>query len=113
MPTSTTCGPSSARRAASSRRSGGLAIASPMADRRGPSAQPETPGGSEDRVDRVARQGDARLVRGVGWRLVLFSGGTTLLILLVLGALLYVRVTSSLESTGIVQLDARADSLKA
>ena len=84
-----------------------------MADRREPSAQPETPGGSEDRVDRVARQGDARLVRGVGWRLVLFSGGTTLLILLVLGALLYVRVTSSLESTGIVQLDARADSLKA
>ncbi len=66
----------------------------------------------DDRVDRQARQGDARLVRGVGWRLVLFSGGTTLLILLVLGALLYVRVTSSLETTGIVQLDARAASLK-
>jgi two-component system, OmpR family, sensor histidine kinase CiaH len=66
---------------------------------------------SDDPVDQQARQGDARLVRGVGWRLVLFSGGTTLLILLVLGGLLYLRVTSSLEATGIVQLEARADSL--
>jgi two-component system sensor histidine kinase CiaH len=67
---------------------------------------------SEDRVDVQARQGDARLVRGVRWRLVLFSGGTTLLILLALGALLYVRVASSLETTGVTQLDARAASLK-
>ena len=66
---------------------------------------------SDERVDQQARQGDARLVRGVGWRLVLFSGGTTLLILLVLGGLLYLRVTSSLEATGILQLQARADSL--
>ncbi|HEY7827308.1 MAG TPA: HAMP domain-containing sensor histidine kinase, partial [Candidatus Limnocylindrales bacterium] len=41
-----------------------------------------------------------------------FSGGTTLLILLVLGSLLYLRVTSSLESTGVVQLDARAATLR-
>jgi two-component system sensor histidine kinase CiaH len=67
---------------------------------------------SEDRVDVQARHGDARLVRGVRWRLVLFSGGTTLLILLALGALLYVRVASSLETTGVTQLDARAASLK-
>jgi len=76
----------------------------------------EAPPGSvpanEDRVDQQARQGDARLVRGVRWRLVLFSGGTTLLILLALGALLYVRVASSLETTGVAQLDARAASLK-
>jgi signal transduction histidine kinase len=52
------------------------------------------------------------LLRSVGWRLVLFSGGTTLLILLVLGSLLYLRVTSSLESTGVVQLDARAATLR-
>jgi signal transduction histidine kinase len=52
------------------------------------------------------------LLRRVGWSLVLFSGGTTLLILLVLGSLLYLRVTSSLETTGIVQLDARAASLR-
>ena len=67
---------------------------------------------SDDRVDEQARQGDARLVRRVRWRLVLFSGGTTLLILLALGALLYVRVASSLETTGVAQLDARAASLK-
>jgi len=66
----------------------------------------------EDAVDRQAREGDARLIRGVRWRLVLFSGGTTLLILLVLGALLYQRVSSSLETTGISQLDDRASSLK-
>ncbi|MFI5039882.1 MAG: histidine kinase dimerization/phospho-acceptor domain-containing protein, partial [Solirubrobacterales bacterium] len=52
------------------------------------------------------------MLRRVGWSLVLFSGGTTLLILLVLGSLLYLRVTSSLETTGIVQLDARAASLR-
>jgi two-component system, OmpR family, sensor histidine kinase CiaH len=75
-------------------------------------AEQAEPGASGDRVERQALQGDARLVRGVGWRLVLFSGGTTLLILLALGALLYVRVASSLETTGIAQLDARADSLK-
>jgi signal transduction histidine kinase len=79
-----------------------------MAEQSGPPA----PASGDDRVDRQARLGDARLVRGVGWRLVLFSGGTTLLILLVLGALLYFRVASSLETTGTAQLDARADSLK-
>ncbi len=52
------------------------------------------------------------MLRSVGWSLVLFSGGTTLLILLVLGSLLYLRVTSSLETTGIVQLDARAATLR-
>ena len=65
-----------------------------------------------DRVEQQAREGDARLVRGVRWRLVLFSGGTTLLILLALGALLYVRVSSSLQTAGIAQLDDRANSLK-
>ena len=79
-----------------------------MAEPTGPDAMPS----GDDRVDQQARQGDARLVRGVRWRLVLFSGGTTLLILLALGALLYLRVASSLETTGISQLDARADSLK-
>ena len=67
---------------------------------------------ADDRVDRQALEGDARLVRGVGWRLVLFSGGTTLLILLALGALLYLRVESSLQTAGVTQLDARASSLK-
>lgn len=74
--------------------------------------EPGPPAGGEDRVDRGARQSDARLVRGVRWRLVLFSGGTTLLILLALGALLYVRVASSLAATGITELNARAASLE-
>jgi two-component system, OmpR family, sensor histidine kinase CiaH len=78
-----------------------------MARPRAPAVPP-----SEDRVDEQARQGDARLVRRVRWRLVLFSGGTTLLILLALGALLYIRVASSLETTGVAQLDARASALK-
>jgi len=73
---------------------------------------PVAPGSGVDRVEEQAREGDARLVRGVRWRLVLFSGGTTLLILLALGALLYVRVASSLQTAGVAQLDARADSLK-
>jgi two-component system, OmpR family, sensor histidine kinase CiaH len=72
----------------------------------------EQPSLGVDRVEEQAREGDARLVRGVRWRLVLFSGGTTLLILLALGALLYVRVASSLQTAGVTQLDARADSLK-
>jgi signal transduction histidine kinase len=75
-------------------------------------AEQPLPEAVDDHADRQARQGDARLVRGVGWRLVLFSGGTTLLILLALGGLLYFRVASSLESTGIAQLDARAASLR-
>jgi len=66
----------------------------------------------EDRLDEQAREGDARLVRGVRWRLVLFSAGSTLIILLALGALLYLRAASSLQTAGIAQLDARADSLK-
>ncbi len=76
-----------------------------------PTAEPALTPSADDSLDRQAGSSDARLVRGVRWRLVLFSGGTTLLILLVLGALLYVRVSSSLESTGIAQLDSRASSL--
>src|ERR1019366_2017560 len=105
MPMSTTCAPSWALPALSSRRSEGSATALPM-------TEPGPPAVGEDRVDRGARQSDARLVRGVRWRLVLFSGGRTLLILLALGALLYVRVASSLAATGITELDARAASLE-
>jgi two-component system sensor histidine kinase CiaH len=67
---------------------------------------------AESPEDLQARRDDSRLLRSVRWRLVRFSGGTTLLILLVLGSLLYLRVTSSLETTGVVQLDARAATLR-
>src|SRR5450755_506578 len=104
----TTCARSLGRRARSSRRSGGSATGWPVAE----AQLPTGPASGVDRVEEQAREGDARLVRGVRWRLVLFSGGTTLLILLALGALLYVRVASSLETTGVAQLDARASALK-
>lgn len=52
--------------------------------------------------------GDAALVRRVRWRLLAWSGGTTLVALVVLGALLYTAVAWSLASTGEEQLRDRA-----
>jgi signal transduction histidine kinase len=57
-------------------------------------------------------EADARLLRRVGWRLVAFSGGSTLLVLLVLGIALYVSVASSLESNGLASLDRRAAAIQ-
>jgi len=50
---------------------------------------------------------DARLVRHVWRNLTLWSGGTTLLVLLALSAVLYTAVAGSLANTGIDQLAAR------
>ena len=50
---------------------------------------------------------DARLVQRVWRNLTLWSGGTTLLVLLALSAVLYTAVAGSLASTGISQLEAR------
>ncbi|HET9853147.1 MAG TPA: HAMP domain-containing sensor histidine kinase [Candidatus Limnocylindrales bacterium] len=55
---------------------------------------------------------DARLLRGVRWRLVLFSGGSTLLVLLVLGIGLYASAASSLESNGLASLERRAAAIQ-
>jgi signal transduction histidine kinase len=52
--------------------------------------------------------GDAALVRRVRWRLLAWSGGTTLIALFALGALLYAAVAWSLTSSGEQQLRARA-----
>ncbi len=57
--------------------------------------------------ERAADAADARLVRGVRRNLVLWSGLTTLVVLLVLGVALYVAVAGSLERSGMAQLDAR------
>ena len=65
--------------------------------------------GPADSVDAGAAEGDARLVRAVRWRLVLFSGGSTLLLLVVLATALYASVANSLASASIGQLRARAD----
>jgi signal transduction histidine kinase len=54
---------------------------------------------------------DARLLQRVRWQLVAFSGGATLVVLLVLGALLYWIVATTLASNSVAQLQARCDGL--
>jgi signal transduction histidine kinase len=51
---------------------------------------------------------DAALVRRVRWRLLAWSGGTTLAALVILGSLLYATVAWSLATTGEQQLRDRA-----
>ncbi len=76
-----------------------------------PEGRPARP--AEDAAEQQAVAADARLVRSVRWRLVAWAGGTTLLVLLALGALLYVSVARSLESAGRRQLEDRADVIRA
>ena len=60
----------------------------------------------------VTRNGDAiQLVRSVRWRLVLFSGGATLAVLLLLGVAIYTAVSSSLTDQGVGQLAERAQPM--
>jgi signal transduction histidine kinase len=58
-----------------------------------------------------ASEADAQLLRRVGWRLVAWSGGSTLLVLVVLGLALYVSVASSLEATGVAALEQSAGAI--
>ncbi|HEU5325647.1 MAG TPA: HAMP domain-containing sensor histidine kinase [Candidatus Limnocylindria bacterium] len=51
--------------------------------------------------------GDARLLSGVRWRLVLFSAGSTLVLLVVLGSALYFSTQASLAASATTQLEAR------
>ena len=60
----------------------------------------------------AAEAADARLLRHVRRNLVLWSGGTTLLVLLALAVALYVAVAGSLANAGIAQLDARMATIK-
>ncbi|MFN2484637.1 MAG: sensor histidine kinase [Candidatus Limnocylindria bacterium] len=55
--------------------------------------------------------GDARLVARVRWRLVAWSAGSTLVVLLLLGTALYGAVRASFDRTGTAQLEQRAQSL--
>jgi signal transduction histidine kinase len=59
-----------------------------------------------------ASETDAGLLRGVGLRLVAWSGGSTLAVLLALGVALYLSVASSLEATGVAALDQRAQEIR-
>jgi signal transduction histidine kinase len=68
--------------------------------------------GSGDPADQRAVAADGRLIRGVRWRLVLWSGLTTLVVLAVLGIALYSVAARSLQTTGEKQLDARAQAFR-
>ena len=64
-----------------------------------------------DETEQRATEADARLLRGVGLRLVAWSGGSTLAVLLALGVALYVSVASSLQASGVAALDQRANEI--
>src|SRR5215216_3584869 len=65
-----------------------------------------------DASERDALAADARLLRRVRWRLVAWSGLTTLAVLVVLGAALYLIAARTLEERGIAQLDSRIQQLR-
>ncbi|HEY8238339.1 MAG TPA: HAMP domain-containing sensor histidine kinase [Candidatus Limnocylindrales bacterium] len=58
-------------------------------------------------ADEAASETDARLVRGVRRRLVAWSGGSTLVVLLALGIALYAAVANTLAGASVGQLEAR------
>jgi signal transduction histidine kinase len=64
-----------------------------------------------DPADERALAEDARLIRGVRWRLVAWSGLTTLLVLAVLGIALYVSAARTLADNGVRQLDFRTSQI--
>ncbi|MBA3875725.1 MAG: hypothetical protein C0498_02105 [Anaerolinea sp.] len=73
------------------------------------------PNGAElpgpDAAEDQALAADARLIQSVGRRLVAWAAGTTLLVLVVLAVALYLSVSSTLETSGVRQLDLRVDTL--
>jgi signal transduction histidine kinase len=54
---------------------------------------------------------EAPVLRRTRWRLIAWSGGSTLVVLLVLGIAIYVAAASSLAAAGTAQLQARIDQL--
>ena len=71
-----------------------------MADGTPPPNEPTTP-------ELAAEAADGEMIRHVRRNLVLWSAGTTLLILITLAVALYLAAASSLASAGVEQLDAR------
>jgi signal transduction histidine kinase len=70
------------------------------------------PAGALDAAERDALAADERLVRRVRWRLVLWSGGTTFLVLVVLATALYAAAARTLEARAVQQLERRADDTR-
>jgi two-component system sensor histidine kinase CiaH len=62
-----------------------------------------------DATERDASAADAALIRRVRWRLVAWSGGSTLLVLILLGAALYAAVAFTLTAASVGQLSDRVD----
>jgi two-component system sensor histidine kinase CiaH len=60
----------------------------------------------------LRQPGDARLLNRVRWRLVAWSAGSTLVLLVVLGTALYLRVDASLAAAGRAQLETQAKGLR-
>jgi signal transduction histidine kinase len=60
----------------------------------------------------LRQPGDARLLSRVRWRLVAWSAGSTLVLLVVLGTALYLSVDASLAAAGRTQLEAQARGLR-
>ena len=65
--------------------------------------------GPGDTADADALAADGRLIRRVRWRLVAFSGGTTLLVLVVLGIVLYLSQDEGLHWSDAITVRAAAD----
>ena len=63
----------------------------------------------DDDAERATLADETRLIRRVRWRLVAWSGVSTLVVLVVLGAALYAVVANSLASASIAQLSNRVD----
>lgn len=59
----------------------------------------------------TGHSGDSGLLRRVRWRLVAWSAGSTLVLLVTLGAALYVSVSASLAASGTAQLEQRSEVL--
>jgi signal transduction histidine kinase len=57
-------------------------------------------------------EADSRLLRRARWRLVAWSGGTTLVVLLVLGTVFYGAVANQLATAGRQQLQARINDIR-
>jgi len=81
----------------------GAAASMPVASAPPPPADPA------DAAEAQASETDAQLVRNVRWRLVAWSGGSTLLVLVLLGATLYASVANTLASASLTQLSNRVD----
>src|SRR5262245_46684525 len=103
-PTSTTWGRSSAMSGRGSRRSAASGTVSAMPD--------GVTGGDRDAAEREALSADGRLMHRVRWQLVAWSGFSTLLVLVILGAALYFITARTLDQRGNEQLAARAEDYR-